>query len=179
MAHAVPGAMMILRRRFRRAVRGQPREEGDMNDVLGFHAGTTGVSDASARNWAAGAHLAAMGAAFLTGWSAGIAGAVAAFVVWLVVRDRHPFATAHAKEALNFNLSMLLYSLVACAIAVVLLGATIFTLGIGAIVTVPAGLALLAAVGVIAVMWLLCSIIATVKAFNGEDYRYPLTIRLF
>jgi uncharacterized Tic20 family protein len=27
--------------------------------------------------------------------------------------------------------------------------------------------------------WLLCSIIATVKAFNGEDYRYPLTIRLF
>jgi uncharacterized Tic20 family protein len=44
---------------------------------------------------------------------------------------------------------------------------------------VPAGLALLAAAGVIAVMWLLCSIIATVKAFNGEDYRYPLTIRLF
>ncbi len=74
---------------------------------------------------------------------------------------------------------MLLYALVACALAVVLVGATIFTLGIGAIVTVPAGLALLAAAGVIAVMWLLCSIIATVKAFNGEDYRYPLTFRLF
>ncbi|MBX3713901.1 MAG: DUF4870 domain-containing protein [Lysobacter sp.] len=150
-----------------------------MNDVLGFHAGTPGESDTGARNWAAGAHLAAMGAAFLTSWSVGIAGAVAAFVVWLIVRDRHPFAATHAKEALNFNLSMLLYSLAACAIAVVLLGATIFTLGIGAIVTVPAGLALLAAAGVIAVMWLLCSIIATVKAFNGEEYRYPLTMRLF
>ncbi|MFD0726389.1 DUF4870 domain-containing protein [Lysobacter brunescens] len=150
-----------------------------MNDVLEAHAGMSGESDASARNWAAGAHLAAMGAAFLTSWSAGIAGAVAAFVVWLIVRDRHPFAAAHAKEALNFNLSMLLYALAACALAVVLVGATIFTLGIGAIVTVPAGLALLAAAGVIAVMWLLCSIIATVKAFNGEDYRYPLTFRLF
>ena len=150
-----------------------------MNDVLDAPAGLSGPSDASARNWAAGAHLAAMLAAFLTSWSAGIAGALAAFAVWLMVRDRQPFAAAHAKEALNFNLSMLLYSLVACAIAVVLVGATVFTLGLGAIVTVPAGLALLAAAALIAVMWLLCSIIATVKAFNGEDYRYPLTIRLF
>lgn len=150
-----------------------------MNDVLDAHAGLPGESDASARNWAAGAHLAAMLAAFLTSWSAGIAGALAAFAVWLMVRDRQAFAATHAKEALNFNLSMLLYSLAACAIAVVLVGATVFTLGLGAIVTVPAGLALLAAAGVIAVMWLLCSIIATVKAFNGEDYRYPLTLRLF
>lgn len=150
-----------------------------MNDVLDAHAGLSGESDASARNWAAGAHLAAMLAAFLTSWSAGIAGALAAFAVWLMVRDRQAFAATHAKEALNFNLSMLLYSLAACAIAVVLVGATVFTLGLGAIVTVPAGLALLAAAGVIAVMWLLCSIIATVKAFNGEEYRYPLTLRLF
>lgn len=49
-----------------------------MNDVLEAHAGMSGESDAGARNWAAGAHLAAMGAAFLTSWSAGIAGAVAA-----------------------------------------------------------------------------------------------------
>lgn len=131
------------------------------------------------RGLAASAHVAAVAAAALTSWSAGIAGTVAAFAVWLLVRDSSRFAADHAKEALNFNLSMFLYAVVGCAFAALLLGATVFTLGIGAIVTVPAGIALLAAAGLLAVMWLVCSAIATVKALNGETYRYPLTVRLF
>lgn len=151
-----------------------------MNDTLGsIGTSSDDRSLSNDRNWAAGAHLAAIIAAFLTSWSAGIAGAVAAFVVWLMVRDRSSFVVDHAKEALNFNLSMLLYSLIACAIGVVLVGATVITLGIGAILTLPAGIALIASVCVIGLMWLVCSIIATIKAFNGETYRYPLTIRLF
>jgi uncharacterized protein len=146
-----------------------------MNDTL--HTVSTDVS--TERNWAAAAHLAALVAAFLTSWSAGIAGAVAALVVWLIVRDRHPFASEHAKEALNFNLSMFIYAAIACGIVVLLVGATVFTLGLGAIVTLPAGLVLMAVAGLIAVMWLVCSIIATIKAYEGETYRYPLTIRLF
>jgi uncharacterized Tic20 family protein len=28
-------------------------------------------------------------------------------------------------------------------------------------------------------MWLVCSIVAATRAWNGEPYRYPLTLRLF
>ena len=133
---------------------------------------------ASDRHWAAAAPIAALAAAALTHWFAGVAGTLAALAVWMLVRDKSAFASAHAREAANFNLSMFLYACAVCVAGVVLLGATVLTLGIGLIVTAPAGIALLLAVAAIAVMWLVCSIIAAVKAWNGEDYRYPLTMRL-
>lgn len=134
---------------------------------------------ASDRHWAAAAHAGALLLAVLTSWAAGLAGALAALGVWLLVRERSGFAAGHAKEALNFNLSMFLYAMVACVIGVVLFGATVLTLGLGVIVTAPAGLLLLLAAGAIAVLWLVCSLIATFKALDGQPYRYPLTIRLF
>jgi len=133
----------------------------------------------SDRQWAAGAHLLALTLAILTAWLAGIAGVLGAGIVYFVKRDDSPFAAAHAKEAINFNLSMLLYSAVAAVIAFLLVGATVLTLGLGIILTAPAGLLLALAIGAIAVMWLVCSVIAAFKAWNGEHYRYPLTIRLF
>ena len=131
----------------------------------------------SERHWAAMAHLSALLLAMLTSWAAGVAGAVAALVVWLLKKDDAPFVAEHAREALNFNLSMLLYACAAGALAVVLVGATVFTLGIGLILTLPAGILLALACAGIAVLWLVCSVIATVKAWNGERYRYPLSIR--
>ena len=130
------------------------------------------------RQWAAGAHLGALLLALLTSWTAGIAGMLAAGVVWLIKRDNSPFVAAHAREAFNFNLSMFLYACAVCLVGVLLLGATVLTLGLGLILTLPAGLVLLAAVVAIAVMWLVCSVIAAVRAWNGEEYRYPLTLRL-
>ena len=134
---------------------------------------------ASERQWAALAHLSALVLALMTSWIAGAAGVLAAAVIYLVKRDDSAFASEHAREAINFNLSMFLYACAAMAIGVVLVGATVLTLGIGLLVTAPAGLLLLLAIGAIAVMWLVCSIIATIKAWNGEHYRYPLTLRLF
>ena len=131
------------------------------------------------RQWAAAAHVAALVLALMTSWTAGFAGMLAAGAVYLLKRDDSPFAAGHAREALNFNLSMFLYACAVCAIGVLLLGATVLTLGIGLIVTLPAGLLLLAAVAAIAVMWLVCSIVAAVKALDGQEYRYPLTLRLF
>ena len=133
----------------------------------------------SDRQWAAGVHVAALLAALLTSWIAGVAGAIAALAVWMLVRDRYAFAAGHAKEALNFNLSMLIYTGVALAIAVLLVGATLLTLGIGLLVTAPAGLLLLAVYAAIAVTWLVCSLIAAFKAYDGQPYHYPITIRLF
>jgi len=133
----------------------------------------------SDRQWAAGAHLLALTLAILTVWLVGMAGVVGAGIVYFMKRDDSPFAAAHAKEAINFNLSMLLYSAVAAVIAFLLVGATVLTLGLGLILTAPAGLVLVLAICAIAVMWLACSVIAAFKAWNGEHYRYPLTIRLF
>ena len=133
----------------------------------------------SDRQWAVGAHLLALTLAILPAWLVGIAGVLGAGIVYFVKRDDSPFAAAHAKEAINFNLSMLLYSAVAAVIAFLLVGATVLTLGLGLILTAPAGLVLVLAICAIAVMWLVCSVIAAFKAWNGEHYRYPLTIRLF
>ena len=130
------------------------------------------------RQWAAGVHLGALFAAFMTHWFAGVAGALVALCVLLLVRDRHPFAADHAREALNFNITMFIGACVAIAIGIVLFGATVVTLGIGAIFTLPAGLLLLALVGVIAVAWVVCSILAAITGWEGKPYRYPFTIRL-
>jgi uncharacterized protein len=133
---------------------------------------------AGERQWAASAHFVALLLALLTSWIVGIAGVAGAGAVYVLKRGDSAFVAEHAREALNFNLSMFIYACLAVAAAVVLLGATVLTLGIGLIVTVPAGLVLALAVAAIAVLWLVCSIIATVKAWNGERYRYPLTLRL-
>jgi uncharacterized Tic20 family protein len=62
---------------------------------------------------------------------------------------------------------------------VVLVGATVLTLGLGIILTAPAGILLVLAMAAIAVMWLVCSLIAAFRAYDGQPYRYPLSIRLF
>ncbi|HTL14656.1 MAG TPA: DUF4870 domain-containing protein [Thermomonas sp.] len=133
----------------------------------------------SERLWAAGAHAGALLAALLTSWVAGVAGALAALGIWMLVRDRHPFAASHAKEALNFNLSMLVYACAAILLGLLLVGATVLTLGLGLLVTAPAGLLLVLVYAAIAVAWFVCSLVAAFKAYDGQPYRYPITIRLF
>ncbi len=119
----------------------------------------------SDRQWAAGAHVAALTLALVTSWFAGIAGALGALAIWMLVRDKSEFAAEHAKEALNFNLSMFIYAAITIALV-------IFTLGLGIVVALPIW-------AVLALVWLVCSLIAAFKAYDGQQYRYPLTIRLF
>lgn len=117
------------------------------------------------RLWAAAAHASALVMALASSWMIGIAGAVAAFVVWMLVRDRSAFAAEHAREALNFNISMFIYAAISVAVLV-------FTLGIGIVLLAPLWL-------VLGLMWLVCSLVATFKAYDGKSYRYPMTMRLF
>ena len=131
------------------------------------------------RQWAAIAHVAALVLALCTSWVAGAAGMLGAGIVWLLKRDASPFVAAHAREALNFNFSMFLYAAIAAVIAFVLVGTTVLTLGLGAILTVPAGILLAIVIGAVALMWLVCSLVAASRAWNGQPYRYPLTLRLF
>jgi uncharacterized Tic20 family protein len=115
------------------------------------------------RQMAAAAHLVALLAALMTSWFAGIAGVIGALIIWFIVRDRSAFAAEHAKEAINFNLSMFIY-----AVATVIL--LIFTLGLGIVIALPLWI-------VLGVAWIVCTIIAGFKAYDGQTYRYPLTMR--
>jgi uncharacterized protein len=78
-------------------------------------------------------------------------------ILWLIKKQDIPSVDAHGKEALNFQISMTIYSIVA--------GLSIFIL-IG-IVLLPLVLA----------ANLILVIIAAVKASKGELYRYPFTIQ--
>jgi uncharacterized protein len=113
------------------------------------------------RNWGLAAHL----SAYLGAWL--LVAFVGPLTVWLLKRDDHPFIAHHAQEALNFNLSFLLYGVVGVIIAVPV---GLLTLGIGLIPLAIVGLVLVGA-------WVILPIVAAVKAANGEGYRYPLTIR--
>lgn len=133
----------------------------------------------SERHWAAGAHLSALVLAMLTSWVAGGAGVAGAGLVYAIKHQESSFVAEHAREAINFNLSMFIYAAAAVVIGIGLVGATVLTLGLGLILTIPAGIVLALAGAAIAVLWLVSSIVATVHAFNGQPYRYPLSLRLF
>ena len=98
-------------------------------------------------------------------------------LVWLLNRDRFPLVDDQGKEALNFQVSILIYSLGAVALAV--LGFVAMAGGEagagGAAVLIV--LAVVAAIG-IAVFSLVMVIVAAVSANRGERFRYPLSIRL-
>ena len=136
------------------------------------------TTSASERQWAAMAHIAALVLALLTTWFAGFAGMLGAGAIYLMKRDASPFVAEHAREAFNFNVSMFIYALVAIAIGIALGVFSVLTLGLGLLLAAPAGLVLLLLVAAVAVLWLVCSVLAAVKAWNGESYRYPLTLRL-
>jgi uncharacterized Tic20 family protein len=110
---------------------------------------TTAVSIDS-RNWAVIGHSSAF-IQFI-----GIPAFVGPLVVWLIRKD-DPFSADQAKEALNFNLSILVYMILS-ALAILLI----------------VGLILLP---IVMISWFVLVIVASVNASNGDAYRYPMTIR--
>lgn len=78
-------------------------------------------------------------------------------VLYLVKREESEFIADQAREALNFNLTMTLAGIVAGILILVLIGILLLPL---------VGLA-----------WLVLTIVAAIKANEGEWYRYPINIR--
>jgi uncharacterized Tic20 family protein len=104
------------------------------------------------RNWALVAHVGTLVAA----WFA--MGFLCPLVVMLVKGKDSAFVRRHALESLNFQISLLVYLVVSVILVFLLVGIfMLIALGLFALVVV---------------------ILATVAASNGQDYRYPLSIRL-
>ncbi len=85
-------------------------------------------------------------------------GFVLPLVVYLAMRHESECVATNAREALNFHISVLIYSLCCIPLVFILIGIPLLiVLGLGSLVL---------------------AIIATIKASNGQCYRYPLTLRL-
>ncbi|HTD36062.1 MAG TPA: DUF4870 domain-containing protein [Candidatus Limnocylindrales bacterium] len=101
-----------------------------------------------------GCHLSA-----LAGLVIPLGNLIGPLVCWLVKRNESPLVDRNGKESLNFQLSMTIYMIISTVLIFVLIGIPLLF--------------------VVAILDLVFSIIAAVKTNNGEDYRYPLTIRFF
>ena len=109
------------------------------------------------RTWALAAHLSAL-LSLVIGFPF-----VGPLVVYLVKKD-DPFVRRHAAEALNFNLSVMLYAIVLGVLTFVLI---FFIVGLALIPVLILGF----------VAWIVFVCLAAAKAGQGQEYRYPLTIR--
>lgn len=96
--------------------------------------------------------------AILTHLSGIVFGFIVPLVVWLIKKDSSAFLSDHAKEALNFQITVLIG----------FLGSFVLTF-------VAIGLLLMPLVWLANIVF---CIVAAIKVSNGEAYRYPVALRL-
>ncbi|NRA65684.1 MAG: DUF4870 domain-containing protein [Pseudobacteriovorax sp.] len=83
---------------------------------------------------------------------------IAPLVAWLKYKDESPKIVHNSLECLNFNITLIAAIIIASLASVILIGIPfLFILPIYAVVM---------------------AIVATIKASNGEEYRYPFIFRL-
>lgn len=105
--------------------------------------------------WAMLSHAAGAVAILL---SAGILGWATPLVIWLMRKDEDDFAASQAKEALNFQITMFLYSLIAGVLCLILIGIPLLFILI-----------------VVNLVW---SIQGALKTYEGRPYSYPWNLRI-
>ena len=92
---------------------------------------------------------------FFLPWAGHILGPL---IVWLAKRGNSAEIDAHGKESLNFQISMLIYNVIAGVLSLVLIGFVILA--------------------ILHILNLVLVIVASIQASQGKFYRYPITIRL-
>jgi len=105
------------------------------------------------RTWGMLAHLSAlMGLVFPL-----IGNILGPLFVSLARGDRSPFVAAHAKEALNFNITITLAAVVSALLMLVLIGFLLLC--------------------ALFIVWLVMTLLAAIRASEGGPYRYPFALR--
>jgi len=110
-------------------------------------------SNRDARMWAMFCHLSGLAGLIIPA----VGCVIGPLVVWLIKKEQFPFVAEQGKEALNFQISMLIYGAIAGLLCFACIGFVLAPL-----------------VGITDIVFL---IIAAIKANDGRPYRYPLTIR--
>jgi len=112
------------------------------------------TSSRDVRTWNVLCHATAL-AGFFVPWAGHILGPL---IVWLAKRSDSPEIDDHGKESLNFQISMLIYNVIAGVLCLVLIGFVILA--------------------ILHILNLVLVIVASIQASEGKFYRYPVTIRL-
>jgi uncharacterized protein len=110
------------------------------------------VIAADDRNWSVAAHL----GSFVTAWFA--LGLIAPLVVLLLKGSSSPYVRRQAVESLNFQINALVYSVVFGLLMFLLIGFVLLPL--------------------YGIFYVVCVVLATIRASNGEEFRYPFTVRV-
>jgi uncharacterized protein len=105
----------------------------------------------SERNWAMLCHLSAFSGFFFP-----FGGIIGPLICWLSRKDESEWVDENGKAAMNFNLSILLYSVLVAPLCLIIVG---FVL-----------------IGFLVTLRVVCIIIASIKSSKGEKFRYPLAI---
>lgn len=106
------------------------------------------------KTWAILAHLSPVSGYFIP-----FGNILGPLIVWLVKKDQSAVVAQHAKDSLNFHISMMIWLTLAGF-------ASIFLIGIPVLIG-------------LAIFDIVATVIGTMKAANGERYKYPLTINFF
>jgi uncharacterized Tic20 family protein len=85
-------------------------------------------------------------------------GFIGALIIWLVKKDESPFVAEHAREALNFQITLAIAYAVSFVLIIILIGAFLMT-----------------ALWIVNVVF---SIVACIAASKGQNYQYPFVLRL-
>ncbi len=88
----------------------------------------------------------------------GLISIIGPIIVWLLKKDESAFVDANGKQAINFQLSIIIYSI-----------------GSAILLIIGIGLILLFAIGIFAFIMI---VVASIKAANGEIFQYPLSLQL-
>ena len=139
-----------------------------------------------ARTWATICHLSAL--LMLLGVPLG--NVLGPLAVWLVKRNQHPFVDDQGKEALNFQLSVTLYLVLAGVLIFFSVGSMAFfwpafhhrMMDFWNPLAMPFAMPFAFLLGLFLVFGLfvadvILAIVAAVRTSNGKAFRYPLTIR--
>lgn len=112
------------------------------------------LTEAEDKQWASFAHL------------GGILSFLPSLIIYLVFKDRGRFTATEAKEALNFQITLVIAYVAVWIITAIV---TLVTFGLGALI----GLL----VWVVWIAGVIFSILGFVQAKDGNPYRYPFNIR--
>lgn len=126
------------------------------------------------RTWSMLCHISALAGLFF--WLGSIIGPL---LVWQIKKNELPEIEPHGKEAVNFQLTILIFNVVAGIAFAGILG---YGFGFGFMSRNPfsvlgGGFGLGAIIAIVNfVAWIL-AVIAGLRANNGEFYKYPIAIR--
>ena len=105
----------------------------------------------SERDWAMFCHLTAF-----IGYFFPFRGIIGPLICWMSRRNESVWVDINGKSSMNFQLSMLLYIILAIPLCIILIGIPIVIF--------------------LAIFRLVCIVIASIKASQGEVFKYPLSI---